>query len=124
VEESKMIMIIFVSALLVSLALGRQERRHRLEMEIESSRYGVSAPPLRPRIGRFEGILNVGTGSLFLLAGGAVVWILFLIPDTARVAGVLHLGALFIAAGLTLIVLGLRALSNSRRSKPAQNAGL
>jgi hypothetical protein len=110
-----MIMLIFVSALVVSVALGRQERRHRLELEIECGRYGVDVPTLRPRIGRFEGILNVGTGSLLLVAGGAVVWILFQVPDRSMVDGAFHLGALFIAAGLTLLVLGSRILSRNRR---------
>jgi hypothetical protein len=110
-----MIMLIFVSALVVSVALGLQERRHRFELEIECGRYGVDVPALRPRIGRFEGILNVGAGSLFLIAGGAIVWILFQVPERSMVAGAFHLGALFIAAGLTLIVLGTRILSRNRR---------
>jgi hypothetical protein len=110
-----MMMLIFVSAVLVSLAFDRQERRHRMELELECSRYGVDPPRQRPRIGRFEGFLNIGAGSLLLIAGGAIVWVLFQAPTKSTVAGGLQLGGLFIAAGLALVLLGARALSRAQR---------
>jgi hypothetical protein len=110
-----MIILMLFSAALVALALDRQQRRHRLEIEIECSRYGVDIPPQRARISRFEGYMNIGVGALLLFTGCAMGWLLLVARDISAAHGSLQVPALFAAAGVVMLLLGGRVLRRSRR---------
>lgn len=110
-----MIILMVVSAVFVALALDRQQRRHRLQLEIECIRYGVDMPVQRPRVSRFEGYLNAAMGVLLFLAGCAMGWVLLAGDTGAAPPGALQAPALFVAAGLVIAVAGGRILLRSRR---------
>ncbi len=109
-----MSLLVFVSAISVSLVLGRQERRHALELELECSRYGVEPPKRRQRVGRFEGWMNTVAGLLLTGAGAWIVSLILTSPDHAGTTGVVQLGSLLVAAGLALIIVGVRTIRRSR----------
>jgi hypothetical protein len=110
-----MIILMAVSAALVAIVLDRQERRHRLDVETECSRYGVDVPLQRSRISRFEGYLNVAVGVLLLLAGCAAGSVLLAARERSLPAGSLQAPALFIAAGMAMVWAGGRILLRSKR---------
>jgi hypothetical protein len=109
-----MMILMVVSAVLVAVTLDRQQRRHRLEIEIECGRRGFDIPLQRPRISRFEGYLNVAVGSLLLSGGFAMGWMLVGVRHDALPPGSLQAPALFIAAGLVMVVAGGRVLLRSK----------
>ena len=105
-----MMLLIFIAAVGVSIALERQERHHLLEQALEYKRLGWEMPVPVPRLSRIEGWINVAFGVILLGAGGWLGWVVIRIPHPESAASTFELIALMIAAGAALTILGGKAL--------------
>ncbi len=109
--------LVYVTAILVSIVLERQERRHRFNLEMEYRRLQIPIPPKRPKLPRLESWLNIAVGLLLLILGALFLWTLFSIISNHRLSlpqpterDFPMMGAAFISAGLALIILGTKSL--------------
>lgn len=129
-----MILLIFTASVVVTIILGRQERRHRMEMAWEYERRGIPVPPVRPKLRRTEAGLNIGLGMLLLFFGTVMLAAnLKSIEQGGGMPGgtghfpgseIWEQAAFYWAGGLALIILGIRALLHIRRfQRAAQTAG-
>ena len=126
-----MIFLVFAAAVLVSGALERQARRHRLELEMEYERLGIPAPLPRPKLKRAEAWMNVGIGILLVLLSIFSILAGFGTMEIAEkaaserpamastfndaVAPMFMTGAFFLASGIALAWLGWRAVREITR---------
>jgi hypothetical protein len=100
----------------VSIALGRQSRRHRSEMALECAIRGIVLPRSKPKIQRFGAFVCISTGAVTAAsAAQAFVVILrdahfreIMAPETVDFYSFL------LAAGLTLVSAGVVALRANR----------
>ena len=108
---------IFFAAVIGGLVLDRQEKRHRYERRAEYERLGWEIPPPLPKLSSLESWANVVLGVCLVALG---VWFLnaaFRIPPESIENDWLTLIALFVASGIALVWLGLKALQQIRRSR-------
>ena len=117
-----MFIVLYVTAVLVSLVLQRQERRHQFELSQEYHRLGVEMPSAAPKIPRLESWLNVVLG--IILSGFATLFLrmnflrLREFADDPRLAPhgfEWELASVFLAAGIALVILGVRSLLRNKR---------
>ncbi len=115
-----MAILAFIAAVVVSLALTRQERRHRLEKEWEYELVGREMPPVKVKQGmqRSVAIIDIILGAGFLASGGIVLCELRLLESIGMPMGGQYIAALFLAAGVVLVTAGVKGLRESR--KPTQ----
>ncbi|MBM4169257.1 MAG: hypothetical protein FJ215_08890 [Ignavibacteria bacterium] len=111
------LILVYVTAVLVSIVLERQERRHCFNIELEYRLLQKPVPPKRPKLPRLESWLNIAVGVLLLMLGALFLWTLFsvisnhqLTPLKPMERDALMGGAVFVAAGLALIILGAKSL--------------
>jgi len=105
-----MTLAVFVAAVLVSLVLDRQERRHRFHLSLEYEHLGWEMPRLKPRLSRAEAVLNIFLGAVLLLFGGAALYTMLNLESIGEETGGQYIVAAFLAAGVALIVVGWKAL--------------
>lgn len=111
-----MALLIFLVAVGGSLVLERQEKKHWLELELEYRRAGLEVPKPVPRLSKFEAWANMGLGVTLSLAGGFLVWVTLMVPKIAEGSMALEIVTLILAGGVTLVILGAKALSLYRKS--------
>lgn len=116
------IILIYVVAVLISIVLERQGRRHRLQLEMEYRRLQLPMPPTRPKLLRLESWLNITIGIVLLLLGALYAMLTFTVFMDPRlksmdlpVAEHTYQAAGFIAGGLALIILGTKSLKLNRK---------
>lgn len=110
--------LIYIAAAGVYIVLRRQSAAHRREIALEYVRLGVPLPPPKPRIEMLEAILTGTMGLIIAGAGGAMITT-FLIGG-AIVRNVMDPGmwvwlAVMLGGGITLVVLGVRAVIGNMR---------
>jgi len=109
--------LVYLVAAGVYLVLRRQADAHRREIALECIRIGITLPPARPRIEMLEALLTTTIG-LILSGAGGMCAVLFL-GDLAVVRitppGVWIFLAVLLAGGLTLVILGGRAVRDNVR---------
>jgi len=122
-----MILFVFVSAMMVSIVLERQARRHRIQRAAEYQRLAIPVPPPRPKLKRMEAWLNVGLGILLgamslMFAGTGIEFmdIAKRLPDHASTLNnsalqMIEGGAFFLASGIALTWLGWKAVRENSR---------
>lgn len=103
------IILIYVTAVLVSIVLERQERRHRFNLEMEYLRLQIPIPPKRPKLPPLESWLNITVGILLLVLG-ALGLVATLTDVRSSFQDHLNHVAGFIAGGLALVILGVKSL--------------
>jgi hypothetical protein len=108
---------VLVVAVLVSIVLDRQERRHRFHLSLEYEHLGWEMPVPKRRVPRSEAILNIMMGTGFLIFGGIALRALWLVESIGMPMGGHYIAALFFALGIALITLGGRGLRESRKQK-------
>jgi|GEM_PF-1400766 len=111
------IILIYVVAVLVSIVLERQERRHRFNIEMEYCRLQLPMPLIKPKLPRLESWLNIAIGALLLLLGTLFVALTFTVLLNPKLKSMdlpvqeqTYQAAGFIAGGLALIILGVKSL--------------
>jgi len=110
--------LILVVAVLGSLVPDRQERRHRFEKRQEYEGLGWDIPLERPKLSIIESWANVGRGVLLFVLGALFLKAMLGIPAEMMRGGWESLVALFLASGLALVWLGLKAVRQNITYKP------
>ena len=106
---------IFVGALLVSLLLDRQRKRHRFETRQEFDRQNRPAPRFEPRIPKLEAWLNVLMGAYLAGFGLFALWLFLQMPDSLHLKGTENVVAVFIGSGIALMLVGIKAVRQTRQ---------
>ena len=109
-----MTIAVFVAAVLVSLVLDRQERRHRFHLSLEYEYLGWEMPRLKRRLSRAEAVLNIFLGAVLLLFGGAALYAMHNLESIGEATRGQYIVAAFLAAGVVLIVVGWKGLRQKR----------
>ena len=105
-----MSLLIFIAAVLGSLVLERQERRHRFERMREFQRLQWEIPAEKPRISMIESWGNLIVGLILLGLGGLVLRAMLGVPVGLVQAGWESVVALFLASGFALTWLGSKGV--------------
>ena len=114
--------ISLVVAVLVSVVLDRQERRHSFEKSWEYRRLGIPFPMPKPKLSRLVAWLNVQLGLLVVLISIFAGYSQFLLHQVVQnVPGQSHpltiqivdSIAFALAGGVALIILGLKAVKQN-----------
>jgi len=104
--------LIYLAAAGVFLVLRRQSAAHRHAIAMEYIRLGVEPPPSRPKIEMLEAMLTATIGLIMAVAAGGML-VTFLGDDVTRKmvdTTLVFWLAVLLAGGLTLIILGGRAI--------------
>jgi hypothetical protein len=116
-------MIIIVAiAILVSIVLERQERRHLFMESLEYLRMGKEMPKPKPKLSQLECWLNIAVGTILIIIGiGAILSHLVVVhklPEYAMgyVRGAFVEYGAILAAGIVIIILGFKSIREHRRS--------
>jgi hypothetical protein len=109
---SSLMFLIYISAMGVAIALGRQAKRQRAEIALQCASLGLTPLPERPRVRMLEALLGISIGLILLLASALGLSILLSVPSPEGRPGVelTDLTLLLFAAGLALVVLGAAAV--------------
>jgi hypothetical protein len=110
-----MSILIFVVAVLGSLVLDRQERRHRFEKRQEYERLGWDIPLEKPKLSMMESWANAVLGVLLFALGALFLKTMLGIPAEMVTSGWESVVALFIASGIALLWLGVKAIRQNTR---------
>lgn len=109
-----MTLAVFVAAVLVSLGLDRQERRHRFHLSLEYEHLGWEMPRPKPRFSRAEAVLNIFLGAVLIIFGGAALYAMLNLESIGEVTGGHYIVAAFLAAGVALITAGGKRVRENR----------
>ena len=112
-----MTLAVFVAAVLVSLVLDRQERRHRFHLSLEYEHLGWEMPRPKPRLSRAEAVLSFVVGAVLLIFGGAALYAMLRLESIGEVTGGHYIVAAFLAAGVALITAGGKAVRENRADR-------
>lgn len=118
-----MFIAIYITAILVSLILHRQERKHQSEVTLEYQRLGRPAPVSRPKLPLLESWLNIvlgiflafGLGTLFLWTNFSRLREFPQDPRFAPQSFEWEVTSVILATGIALIILGIQSLIQNRR---------
>jgi hypothetical protein len=118
-----MFISIYVTAILVSLILHRQERKHRAELELKYQHLGRLTPASRPKLPMLESWLNVVLGIFLAFGFGTLfLWMNFSrlreFPQNPRFAPQAlewEFASVILATGIALVILGIQSLIQNRR---------
>jgi hypothetical protein len=105
---------VFFAAVLVSLVFDSQERRHRLEKELEYDRLGWEMPPEKRKPTRSEAIVKVSLGVIFLVFGGMGLYAYWLIQAEGEKVNGQYFVAVLFTVGVALISAGAKALRDKK----------
>lgn len=112
-----MTIAVFVAAVLVSLVLDRQERRHRFHLSLEYEYLGWEMPRSKRRLSRAEAVLNIFLGAALLLFGGAALYAMLNLESIGEATRGQYIVAAFLAGGVALIVVGWKALTENSENR-------
>ncbi len=121
---------IFIVAVIISAFFDQQERRHRLELQIEYEKLGRKMPAAEPKLPMLESIANVVIGLILLEIGGVAV---ITVLGTIGIVGndmwgktaplQTDFSAALLAGGIALIILGAKGIRANRRFKRISMSG-
>lgn len=109
---TSLMFLIYLSAMGVFLVLERQGKRQKREIALECARLGLPLPSPRPKIQTLEALLNIAIGVVMILPAASGFWMMFQSPLLMAQSGpgAADFFSVLLAAGLTLIFLGSKAL--------------
>lgn len=112
-----MLISIFIVAVIISAFFDQQERRHRLELQIEYEKLGRKMPEEQPRLPMLESIANILVGMILVEIGAVSLWVFIRMPGTARqieiksdVFGQIDFMSALLAGGIALMILGVKSV--------------
>ncbi len=138
-----MFVAIFIEAIIISAFFDQQERRHKLELQLEYEKVGKNVPVEPPKLPRLESFANILVGLVLAEIGGIGLWAFvglmmrhgtsILMNQNLRgeyFTGQTDFVAAFIAGGIALMILGVKSLRAHARyrdfikenDKPASGA--
>ena len=120
-------MYILIEIILLSVIFERQARRHRFEKSWEYKQLGIPMPAEKPRMKALEALVSVVIGLFLLALGGVLIVVMIELSMTGESEISLELkhkllvtqmepAAVFLAAGVALAWLGLRAAWMRRKT--------
>lgn len=114
---------IFILAVVISAFFDQQQRRHRLELQVEYEKLGRKMPEEPPKLPMLESLTNIVIGLILAEIGGLALWTVL---DTARILGSDATGKILptqtdfsaasLAGGIALIILGTKGVVANLRS--------
>ncbi len=112
-----MFISIFILAVIISAFFDQQERRHRLELQIEYEKLGRKMPLERPRLPVYESIANILVGLVLAEIGAVSLWSFIFALRTAReivmksdFPGRIDFTSALLAGGIALVILGAKSV--------------
>ncbi len=116
-----MFIAIFIEAVIISAFFEQQERRHKLEREIEYEKLGIKMPAETPKLPMLESIANAVVGLIVAEFGGfGLLALLGIIQHAGHFAdkyltsgyfaNEVDFAAAFLAGGIALIMLGVKSI--------------
>jgi len=112
-----MTLAVFVAAVLVSLGLDRQERRHRFHLSLEYEHLGWEMPRPKPKFSRAESVVNIFLGAVLIIFGGVALYAMLNLESIGEMTGGHYIVAAFLAAGVALITVGWKAVRENRADR-------
>jgi len=111
--------LVYLAAAGVYIVLRYQSAVHKREIALEYLRLGLTRPPARPRIEVLEAILTVTIGVIVSLGSAGMLIIAGGDPVARRILDPANWAwySVFLAGGLTLVLLGGRAILESFRGR-------
>jgi sugar phosphate permease len=110
-------LIIFLSAVITAVLLRRQERVHQAELAGLYQQLGRSIPLPKPKLRSYECWLSLAAGGILAIVG-TMNLVFGLVAAKVGIPTMQESwqgGAVFLAFGITVYVLGLRALQENKR---------
>ena len=110
-------LIFYLSAVITAVLLRRQERVHRAELASLYQQLGRTMPLRKPKLQRYECWLSLLAGG-FLACIGAMNLVAGLVSAKVGLPQMQEMwkgGAIFLAAGITVYVLGVLSLQENKR---------
>lgn len=110
-------LIIFFTAVITAVLLRRQERVHQAELASLYQQLGRSIPVRKPKLRKYECWLALAAGGILAIAG-TMNFVAGLVSAQIGIPAMQEMwqgGAVFLASGITIYVLGLRALQENKR---------
>jgi hypothetical protein len=113
-----MFVAILIVAVVISAFFDQQQRRHNLELQVEFEKLGRIMPKERPKLPMLESIANVLVGLILFEIGALSLWAFLSVLGNAgqivmrlHPAGEIDSIASLLAAGIALMILGLKSVS-------------
>ncbi len=119
-----MIILVYVTAILVSIILERQQRRHNFELAMEYRNLGKSIPQQKPKLTLIQSFLNIvvgvvvaGLGALFIVIHIRIVGELGNGVETHhwQANEVWQWEAVILATGIALVIVGIQSVMINRK---------
>ena len=109
---NSLMLLIYPAAIGVSIMLERQAKGQKSQIALELARLGHPVPPVHPRIQILEALLNIAIGIVMVVPAVQGFWMIFCAPRLMAQAGpgMGEFYSVLLAAGLTLVFLGSKAL--------------
>jgi hypothetical protein len=110
-------LIIFLSAVITAVLLRRQERVHKVELESLYQQLGRTVPLRKPKLQKYECWLSLLAGGFLAIVGtmNLTFGLVSAKVGMPQLQEMWQSGAVFLAAGITIYVLGLRSLQENKR---------
>ena len=122
---------IFIVAVIISAFFDQQERRHKLELQIEYEKIGKKMPQEPPKLQMLESIANIMVGLLLAEIGGVGVWtFLYAVKHAGQIVSQSKVGvsgevdclSAFLAGGIALMILGVKSVRANYKFQSAKSA--
>jgi hypothetical protein len=105
-----MALLVFFVGLATAMILDRQAKRQVEGIQRACERFGVEAPPTKPRLPRLEASLNIFIGISLALFGALTLVLSIMLSEQSREIDVGWAAAMLIGTGLAMTVVGFRTL--------------
>jgi hypothetical protein len=113
-------LILYLSAVVVAVALRHQERRHQTELALLYERLGMSVPPRRPKLHKGESWVHIVVGTFLVILGSLTLATNIAVMKEVEVPKAQwEFSAVMLATGMTLFFLGLRSLKENKNYERA-----
>jgi H+/Cl- antiporter ClcA len=114
-----MSILIYFAAVTVSIILDWQSKRHRFELQMAYLDLGKEMPAPTPKLQTLECWLNIILGVILTILGGLMLKAFFAMlrhfPESPSLRQDWSFPGLIVTVGITLLILGIRALRERAR---------
>ncbi len=126
-----MFIAIFIVAVIISAFFDQQERRHKLELQIEYEKLGKRMPKEPPKLPMLESVANIVIGLILAEIGGVGVWtFLYAVKHAGQIVSQSKVGvsgevdclSAFLAGGIALMILGVKSVRANYKFRSAKSA--
>ncbi len=113
-------LILYISTVVVAVALRHQERRHQTELALLYERLGMSIPVRGPKLRKGESWVHIVVGTFLVILGSLTLATNISVMKEVEVPKAQwEFSAVMLATGMTLFFLGLRSLKENKNYERA-----